>query len=97
MKKIILIITLAIAVALSGCNLMQQSNQTHKAIEAKNIDVHQVVVAVENGVKTVTVYVIDDVNENQKKKIRKTVKKNIPDTREVKIRPASEAPPKKTK
>ena len=87
MRKIITVLfVFGLAVSVWGCTMMKQSGQTHSAIENEVCDVHKVIVKKANGIKTVTVVVAEDVNEQQKQQINELTKKYIPDVNEVEIK-----------
>ncbi|MBN2529201.1 MAG: hypothetical protein JXR76_22620 [Deltaproteobacteria bacterium] len=87
MKKIITVLfVIGLAVSVLGCAMAKQSGQTHNAIENEVCDVYKVIVKKANGIKTVTVVVAEDVNEEQKQKINELTKKYVPDVNEVEIK-----------
>lgn len=66
--------------------MMSQSGHTHSAIENEVCDVHKVIVKKENGVKTVTVVVTEEVTDEQKAQIDEITKQQVPDANQVEIK-----------
>lgn len=85
MKKLLLTLVL-LAAPMTGCSLMGQSNAAHHAVEDHDYNVDKVVVAVKNGKKTVTVHLLEDVDQEDVKRIKAIVRDEIPDADKVRVK-----------
>ena len=85
MKNILFTLLLSVA-PMAGCSLMGQSNAAHHAVEDHNYNVDKVVVKVKNGKKTVVVHLLEDVDQEDAKRIKAIVRGEIPDADKVRIK-----------